>query len=534
MKRFFSIAVALGLFSLGATGADPSFGRAINYPHIGLMLPALRQAKARPLPMPDAHAFLVEEPDTLLREDRFEPYQLWYHDQCEGRWQDTDGNTLIIARMKNRLPSFISEYVTREDYSIVSADDEWTVNGNKPDQIHEWTATFCGEALYEPEALNINSIALDGVYSYQSSSTNTLVYAFHPRRIGNARNFDWFCVVLKSPFTEDIERLQLDFEDAWLSRISQPPSTSKDAGAAAIELDTSRKGVPDFDQPYHPVRIAARKSIENYDEWWFAETDGYIILSDVNTDLGKSLVERVQKNMPFFLDACRTLMPPLTSTRDISLIRVFQFKSDYDAYVGDKYKWSGGVWMPRRRELALTQEFHTEEIMRTMRHEAFHQYISYAWGMLTPSPWLNEGHACFFENAHIDGKGKITFEEDPARCRILLENLETLTAMIPYLLDMNYEEFYAGGGTSAGRELHYALAWGLAYYLQKGAPQERNTPFKSILADYAAALAVTRDYDEANAMTLANVEIKVFQSNFREFWAKRRASAMRYDPLDQE
>ncbi len=530
MKRFITI-FFIALTLVHASVAGPSFGRAVNYPHIGLMLPPLEHAKARPLPMPDAHAFIVEEPGALLREDRFDPYQLWYADQCEGRWQDTQGNTLIIGRIKTALPQFIAEYVCRDHYSLVSADGAWQIDARNPEQIHEWAANFSGQTLFEPESLRINSMALSSIYAYAASATNTLVYAFHPRRIGNARNFDWFCVTLHCPGAHAMAKIRSDFERDWLGAVAQPSATARETGAAAAELDTSRRGVTAFDQPHHPVRIAARKSIANYAAWWHAETDGYIILSDINTDLGRTLVKRVQREMPIFLGACRQLLPPLTVTRDIALIRIFQFKSDYDTYVGERYKWSGGIWMPRRRELVLTQESHAEETLSTLRHESFHQYISYAWGMLTPSPWLNEGHACFFENAHIDSKGEITFDEDPKRVRTLLDNLDAATAMIPGMLDMDYDEFYHGGGTAAGRALHYALAWGVAYYLQKGAPQERNTPFKSLLSDYAAALTLTRDFQEANALAFADVDIKVFQSNFQEFWLKRRASAMRYDPL---
>jgi hypothetical protein len=115
-----------------------------------------------------------------------------------------------------------------------------------------------------------------------------------------------------------------------------------------------------------------------------------------------------------------------------------------------------------------------------------------------------------------------------------MDNLESAIAVIPDMFNMSYEDFYDGGGTAAGRSFNYALAWGLAYYLQKGAPGERNTPFKEILSTYAAALESSRKYHEADALTFADVDIKVFQSNFREFWLKRRASAMRYDPLEEK
>ncbi|MFO7938011.1 MAG: hypothetical protein R6V06_10470 [Kiritimatiellia bacterium] len=511
--------------------AAPEFGRTENYPHIGLMLPPLARSKPRPLQMPEAHAYIAEIQGSLHREDRFAPFDLWYRQEHEGRWEDAEGNMLFLGRITYTLPAFQQDYVTRDEFAVRCADSDWQIDGNKPEMIHEWVSDFSGNELYEPQKLNINSIALSEIYFYPSDNSNRLVYAFHPRRIGNARNFDWFCVILHTNGAEDPEKLQLDFEDNWIAEIKQAPASSKDDGIFASELDTSREGIIDFDQPDHPVRTAARKSVENYKEWWYAETDGYIILSDVNTDLGKSLVERIQKNMPILQESYRRLLPPLTDTHDISLIRIFQFKSDYDRHVGNKLKWSSGIWMPKRRELALTQEFHTEEIMRTLRHESFHQYISYAWGMLTPPPWLNEGHACFFENARIDSNKTITFEEDPKRLSLLLDNIETATALIPLMFEMDYREFYEGGGSAKGRSFNYALAWALAYYLQKGAPQERNTPFKSLISDYAASLAATAEYKKANELVFADFEMQVFQSNFMEFWLKRRATAIQYDPL---
>jgi len=511
--------------------APPSFDRARNYPNIGLVLPELAQAKPQPLPMPEAHAYLAADLEVLEREDRFLPFDLWFHEQCEGRWQDASGNALTIGRVKVRLPAFTEEHVTRERFAIECADSDYQIDSRVAEQIHEWAATFAGQELSEPESLNINSMALSTVFAYTCAASNTLVYTFHPRRIGNARNFDWFCVIMRTVDPDDDQSLQLEFESSYIAKITQPPGTSRNEGVTSTELNTSRQGKTDFDQPHHPVRIAARKSVQNYAEWWFAETDGYIILSDVNTELGKSLIQRLQREMPLLQAAYRALVPPLTLSSDISLIRIFQSKSDYNRYVGEGQEWSGGMWMPQRRELVLTQEYHTEEIMRTIRHESFHQYISYAYCMITPAPWMNEGHACLFEAARVDSKGKVIIEEDEKRCRLLLENLDLAVAHIPLLLDLTYAEFY--GGTSASRALNYALAWALAYYLQKGAPQERNTPFKELLTDSAATLAASRNYRVATALTFADVDLHVFQANFKDFWLKRRASAMQYDPLEE-
>jgi hypothetical protein len=243
------------------------------------------------------------------------------------------------------------------------------------------------------------------------------------------------------------------------------------------------------------------------------------------------VIRDLQDTMPALRQAYARLVPPLTSESDVALIRIFQSKADYVRYVGKDHAWTGAVWMPRRRELVLTQEQNKDEMMRLIRHESFHQYLSYAYCMLAAAPWMNEGHACLFENARVGAKGKVTLDEDPASCPLLLENIDLATASLPRLLQADYEAFY--GGESAARKLKYATAWALAYYLQKGAPQERNTPFKSILPDFAAALAETHSYQEATSAAFKKIDMHVFQENFREFWLKRRASAMQYDPFEK-
>ena len=338
-------------------------------------------------------------------------------------------------------------------------------------------------------------------------------------------------MTLHAPGTFDFEALRTTFEEQFIGQLSQPSRSSKDEGVESEELSTLRKGEKQPDQPNHPVRIEARKSIENYDTWWSSETDGYIILSDVATEVGKSVIRDLKDTMPALRLAYATLVPPLTQENEVSLIRLFQTRDDYVRYVGKDRAWSSGIWMPARRELVLSQEKSKEDMMRIIRHEAFHQYLSHAYCMLPAAPWMNEGHACLFENASVDAKGKVSINEDPARVQLLTENIEAAVALLPGLLRATYVDFY--DGTNDQRAFKYALAWGLAYYLQKGAPQERNTPFKAILPDFAAALAETHDYTQATAVAFKEVDMAVFQENFREFWLKRRASAMQYDPLEK-
>ena len=527
MKTFL---YSLALLAATAAQAAVGYGPVKNYPNIGFSFPCLSNAKADPVPMPQAHAYVSQSEDGLTREDRFDPFELWYANQCCARWHDAQGNRLIVGRMTHRLPSFSEDVVSRNQFADALSDDDNRVDPESKTDINEWVATFVDSTVYEPHTVKLNAFALDSVRVFPCGITNTLVYAFRPRRIGNAKNFDWFCVTLQVAVASDPKSLRKQFEEQFLNEISVPSRSSADEGAQSKEVSTLRSGEKQADLSDDPVRTEARKSIENYDTWWFSETEGYVILSDIYSEAGKSIIREIKATMPAIRNAYAKLVPPLTRDSDLSLIRLFQDREDYVRYVGKDYAWTGGVWMPGRRELVLTQGNNKDEMMRTIRHEAFHQYLSCAYCMIPSAPWMNEGHACFFENASADAKGKVSISEDPTFCPALVDNIEQAALYLPRLLSEDYPSFYSGSADE--RKLKYAVAWGLVYYLQKGAPLERNTPFKTVLPDYASSLAKSHEYGEATKQAFDKIDMSVFQDNFREFWLRRRASAMQYDPLE--
>jgi len=526
-----ALLLSLLVLQTAHTMAAVSFAPAQNYPNIGFLFPNLTNAKADPIPMPMAQTYVFTDDNTMRREDRFEPFELWYANQCCARWNDAQGNRLVVGRMTSRLPLFDEEYVSRKRFADELADDANRIDPDKEADINEWVATFVNATVYKPQKRKVNAFNLDEVRAYPCDATNLLVYALRPRRIGNAKNFDWFCVTLQVSDATDPKALRETFESTFIGQIALPNRASLDEGAHSEKVSTASRDEKPAGLSDDPVCIDARKSIENYDAWWFAETDGYIILSDINTDVGKTVIKEMQTSLPRLRAAYEKLVPPFTQERDVSLIRLFQKRDDYVKYVGKDMAWTGGVWMPGRRELVLVLGESTAELLRVIQHEAFHQYLSYAYCMIPTAPWMNEGHACLFENATVSKKGKVTLSEDANAYALLTANLDQAVLLLPRLFEADYGAFYAGN--SLERRLKYAMAWGLAYYLQKGAPQERNTPFKNILSDYAASLAQSHNFLEATHKAFAEIDMSVFQDNFREFWLKRRASAMQFDPLEE-
>ncbi|MBP5511539.1 MAG: hypothetical protein J6Z49_11535 [Kiritimatiellae bacterium] len=536
-KKLYSAFLILCLAACSARGAL-SFASAENFPNIGLCLPRLSRAHADPVPMPEAHTFLpVNHSDTLTREDRFSPYELWYADQCCARWMDEYGNRLIIARMTHRFPDFPSDPetgylrpVSREAFSLELARSRFVLDPKKGEQVDEWIATFVPAAVYRPEKLDLNSFTFAKIFCY-SNDANLLVYAFLPRKVGNKKQPDWFCVTAELAQGEDPATAKAVFEEDFLSAITVPGQRDTKGVKAGEVFPEGEKRAPSF--PYSPIRAAAKKSIENYDDWWIAETDGYVILSDVYSEIGKGLLRDLQKRLPVFQKAFTKLLPPLdTQPGETSVIRVFQHQADYKRYVGEDMEWSGAVWMPTRRELVLFQNAGLEEMMPTVQHEAFHQYLSFAYAFLQPAPWFNEGHACFFEGATLVNAKKVLLDPDLRRLTILLDNLDLATARIPLVLAADYKTFY--GESQGERLLNYATAWGICYYLQKGVPSLVSPKsFYGILERHAAALRGTRDGAKATLAAFDGVEMKLFQEKFREFWLRDSERAFKYNPLKE-
>ena len=519
------ICLASVLLPLLAGAVD--FGTSKNYPNIGLKFPNLRNAKADPVPPPEASSFILAEPHTLTRVDLFTPYDLWFRKVCCARWFDLSGNRLILGRMSHRLPEANEKTVSRRTFETLL--DAAEFDSHTEEVMQEWVEAFSGYKVSGSKGLSQTGAALNTLYYYPCEKTNVLIYAFQPSQLEGSTNPDWFCVIVESPGARQFDKLKAQVEEHFLGKIEIPSRSSKGDGAVVEELELSKKSVAPIDLPDHPVRLEARKSVENYDTWWIHESEGFVILSDVSSEMGKPVVTDLLKTMPLLRQAFTKLVPPLTREPDVSIIRIFQSPEDYIRYVGLAQAWTGGLWMPARRELVLREVPSTTALSKTLRHEAFHQYLSYAYCLLNTPPWMNEGHACFFENTSVTSKGKLSFDEDEKFVNLLLENMETLSAFIPDLMKASYTDFYAG--TDAQREMKYALAWGIVYYLQKGAPLERNTEFKSLLPDLATALAETESYATAMASVLATLDMPVFQSNFKEFWTRRRSSALQYDPL---
>lgn len=521
---------AVGLCAATVLAQRVEFEKVQNFPNLGMMLALPAAAQALPLAMPVARTFLsVGEP--LAQEDRFDPYELWYHDQCCGQWRGVADEVLTLGRVTKALPERATQDMTFEQFGRLLVDRAAQINPRQRAHVDQWVANFVAHTVEEPQSLKINRFALSELLYYPCDDPTRLIYAFRPRRIGNSNELGWFCVVYDAPQSADRALLRKRFEEHFIGTLMLPPRSSKTAGVQSSQLQTQTRDERGVAVPHHPLRVMARKSIENYAAWWYAETAGFIIVSDVYTAVGKSVIEELKEQLPLLNAAFKRLLPLLRTEQEVALVRIFQNRADYAEYVGPDYAWSGGGWMAAQRELVLYQHENREEILRVIRHEIFHQYLSQGTYMLGAAPWLNEGHACFFENAIIDVKRQqITLPEDAERVELLLTHMEQIKVVLPALLQVGYQDFYEG--SSEWRQLKYAVAWGLVYYLQKGVPLERNTPYQKLLQDYVKALRHTRNQRQATQEAWQALEMEKFVSDFGDFWYSQRARTRALAPLN--
>jgi len=110
-------------------------------------------------------------------------------------------------------------------------------------------------------------------------------------------------------------------------------------------------------------------------------------------------------------------------------------------------------------------------MMRTVRHEGFHQYLD----RLLPDPpvWFNEGMATYFEGMERSSSGEMKIGR-PRRDDLALL-AEKGMAPLAQFLAMGPRDFYRTG------RIAYAQAWLLVHMMKHGTPKQRDL-YKNLMA----------------------------------------------------
>jgi len=131
------------------------------------------------------------------------------------------------------------------------------------------------------------------------------------------------------------------------------------------------------------------------------------------------------------------------------------------------------------------------DLIPTVYHEAFHQYLDHFMGKGVPIPtWFNEGMAMYYEGIQKSkGTKKLDYKLiENRKLRMVKDKIFTRTTIpLERLVDATHEQFH----DKENEDLHYNESFSVIYFFMQG------TGGKPIF-DYANELKKTKDVKAAN------------------------------------
>ena len=310
-------------------------------------------------------------------------------------------------------------------------------------------------------------------------------------------------------------------------------SESKELKASNQNFSTRPKGdkSPQFIETVNRVK----KEVSGMPNWWFAETENYIIKSNLSSR-NRILAKKIQAQVEVMRKSYELFLPANKEIQEVSVITIPATREEYQNYVGQGMEWSGGIWSPSRRELVLStmnkeakSSANKDWILDVLNHEAFHQYLFYALEKVRAPMWFNEGHAELFAHSTFS-VGKIKLEEDKGGLSKLYPMIKSGRIDFKSHIYANHEAYYAD------KDLNYPLGWALCYYLRKAAPLYKNRNYAEVLPKTIQALREGKSADEATKLGFYNVDLDQFTKDFCVFWQSKsmRSKASRTKILPQK
>ena len=232
---------------------------------------------------------------------------------------------------------------------------------------------------------------------------------------------------------------------------------------------------PQLRNPEHRMTIRSRLR----DGWDAVDTENYLFVED--SELGL-LMRHLQRKLEGIRRVYAELFPPTNEITAVATVRVCKDRDEYLRFGGAPN--TTGHWNPVREELVL-YEAGREDSLRTLYHEAFHQYVHHAIGELQPHYWYNEGYGDYFASARFTDEGRVTqIQAHPRRLPVIQEAIRKSThSSWAEMIRMERSGYY---GPKAG--IHYAMGWSMIYFLREAEVVAKHRLWSQILPVYFDAL----------------------------------------------
>jgi hypothetical protein len=204
-----------------------------------------------------------------------------------------------------------------------------------------------------------------------------------------------------------------------------------------------------------------------------------------------------------------------------SVVRVCKDQNLYHEYGGPT--GSAGYWSWPQEELVIYDDKAgggRNDTWIVLNHEAFHQYIFYFYGNISPHSWYNEGTGDFYSGYEYKYR-RFKLKENPWRVRRIQEMIrEENYAPLKDFVRWTQKEYY--GKNSRGLEGGecYAQGWSLIYFLRTGKENKARgwkREWDEILDTYLAELVESGDLDKAVDKAFEGVDWEEFETAWKDY-----------------
>ena len=511
MRKTLLILLLAGVFAPGVFAVPAVLlGGPVSLPGIGLRFRGFRDMKPMPLPMPAIRA-VRSDGGKLLENGEY-----WKFLQTAGIWSNTNsiiqiGNVTLAPPGKKAL----------EPEAALANGFEKLGGDLSAQEESRWVEAFTGAKIHQVKPFPKNLYGCSAkVFTLDDFSGMARSAYLVTEQSGAKRKVLLVFYIARQVYDKRAE--STIFETLYSIEFVAPRQRT-----ASLSERLRKKGTPE----YEANRERVLQSIRNFRDWWYEETDHYIFVSNQSD-------HRAMARLRYELEQARKVFsqyyPLGKPLQSVSVVRIFNTRERYKEYVGKGLEWSGGVWVPARRELVISPLDHgVRESMRQMImrqvafHEGFHQYLFFATGESRAGMWFNEGSAQFFEGIEFQsGMGVVRLPE------YIRRNLTALFADnrvydLDALVKMDRAAFYG-----ANRNVNYPLSQALLYYLWKGAPVDGKPEYSKIPLRYYEVLEETHNQAAANAAAWKGVDMGRLSKDLSRFWNSSNLirRSVRYQP----
>jgi hypothetical protein len=232
---------------------------------------------------------------------------------------------------------------------------------------------------------------------------------------------------------------------------------------------------------------------------------------DVSSDIDQELCKQASVVLEEALSIYRAQVHALKPEKK-RLYRVFLFSGEagFSRYLADVTVLSGrrpenvaGLYSGLLKQLLIWNLPNRDEMMRTIRHEGFHQYLD----RLLPDPpvWFNEGMAVYYE-----GMDKVAGEYRIGKPRAddLKRLREKPFGRVAPFLEISRADFYGGGVQS------YARGWLLVHLLKNG-PSKYKDLYRQYMTklETMSGVEATRAVFDAKVMATIDADLEAYRQS---------------------